>query len=230
MNVKVIIVENVFSRNRISVIPKIDETFEVMKEDKIGPESIEYLNNKKMRNKIKYVAILLLNLNLIMISCQSKSEKVDLTIVQESYANIVTGKQANQLRYRDYVDHLHSRIVLQGNQIQEKWQPFKNNSKLDYMDVYFNKEKIIGFKGFFAGSKNNSDEMYKDILKKISSDKEYQQIELKNEDSNIVRSEWESKEMIIGVKYEKVNKSIALTAVNKNEIPYFFDKIFIVSF
>ncbi len=183
-----------------------------------------------MRNKIKYVAILLLNLNLIMISCQSKSEKVDLTIVQESYANIVTGKQANQLRYRDYVDHLHSRIVLQGNQIQEKWQPFKNNSKLDYMDVYFNKEKIIGFKGFFAGSKNNSDEMYKDILKKISSDKEYQQIELKNEDSNIVRSEWESKEMIIGVKYEKVNKSIALTAVNKNEIPYFFDKIFYSEF
>ncbi|WP_336959684.1 hypothetical protein [Chryseobacterium contaminans] len=47
LNVKVVIVENVFSRNRISVIPKIDETFEVMKEDKIGPESIEYLNNKK---------------------------------------------------------------------------------------------------------------------------------------------------------------------------------------
>ncbi|WP_336959686.1 hypothetical protein [Chryseobacterium contaminans] len=183
-----------------------------------------------MRNKIKYIAILLLNLNLIMISCQSKSEKVDLNIVQESYVNLANGKQANQLRYRDYIDDLHSRIVLQGKQIQEKWQPFKNNGKLDYMDVYFNKEKIIGFKGYFADSKNNSDEIYKDILKKISSDKEYQEIELKNEDSNIVRNEWESKEMIVGVKYEKVNKSIALIAVNKNELPYFFDKIFYSEF
>ncbi|HCM36072.1 hypothetical protein [Chryseobacterium sp.] len=47
LNVKVVIIENVFSRNKLSVIPKIDETFEVMKEDKICPESIEYLNNKK---------------------------------------------------------------------------------------------------------------------------------------------------------------------------------------
>lgn len=45
LNVKVVIVENVFSRNKISVIPKIDETFEVLKEDKICPDNIEYLNN-----------------------------------------------------------------------------------------------------------------------------------------------------------------------------------------
>ena len=45
LNVKVVIVENVFSRNRISVIPKIDETFEILKEDKICPDNTEYLNN-----------------------------------------------------------------------------------------------------------------------------------------------------------------------------------------
>lgn len=51
LNVKVVIVENVFSRNRISVIPKIDETFEVLKEDKICPDHTEYLNNNENENK-----------------------------------------------------------------------------------------------------------------------------------------------------------------------------------
>ncbi|MCX8534120.1 hypothetical protein [Chryseobacterium luquanense] len=50
LNVRVVIVENVFSRRKISVIPKIDETFEILKENQIGPEKIEYLNNKKDEN------------------------------------------------------------------------------------------------------------------------------------------------------------------------------------
>lgn len=45
LNVKVVIVENVFRRNKISVVPKIEETFEILKEDKICPDSIEYLKN-----------------------------------------------------------------------------------------------------------------------------------------------------------------------------------------
>nr|WP_132399625.1 hypothetical protein [uncultured Pedobacter sp.] len=46
LNVKVVITENVFRRRKISVIPKIDETFEVLKENPICPETKEYLNNK----------------------------------------------------------------------------------------------------------------------------------------------------------------------------------------
>lgn len=50
LNVKVVIIENVFSRRKISVIPKIDETFEVLKENPICPETIEYLKNDKKKN------------------------------------------------------------------------------------------------------------------------------------------------------------------------------------
>jgi len=47
---KVVIIENVFSRRKISVIPKIDETFEVLKENPICPETTEYLKNDKKKN------------------------------------------------------------------------------------------------------------------------------------------------------------------------------------
>lgn len=184
-----------------------------------------------MKSKMKYIILILLNLSLMMVSCQSKSDKVNLSILAEPYQNMVKDKQINPLRYRDYVDDLHNRVVLQENQIQEKWQPFKISNKLDYMDVYFNKEKIIGFKGYFEeGAKNNADEIYKALIKNISNDKDYSQIELKNHDSNILMNEWESKENILGIKYEKVNKSIAIIVVNKNELHHFFDKVFYSEF
>ncbi|MGE8554411.1 MAG: hypothetical protein ACN6OB_10840 [Chryseobacterium jejuense] len=173
--------------------------------------------------KIKYTLIILF-LNLMMISCQSKSEQTDLNILQEP-KSVFTNK-TYPLRYHNYTDEVHSRIVLQGAQIQEKWQPFKDY-KLDYMDVYFGKERIIGFKGYLeVDVKNNSDKTYQDLVKQISADKNYQQIELKKDDPNVVTNEWESKELILGLKYERINKSIALTAVHKSELPHFFDKVF----
>ncbi|BAP30680.1 valyl-tRNA synthetase [Chryseobacterium sp. StRB126] len=178
--------------------------------------------------KIKYTLIILF-LNLMMISCQSKSEQTDLNILQEP-KSVFTNK-TYPLRYHNFTDEIHSRIVLQGAQIQEKWQPFKDY-KFDYMDVYCNKEKIIGFKGYLVETsvKNNSDKAYQDIVRHISTDKNYHQIELKDDDPNVVTYEWESKELILGLKYEKLNKSMVVIAVYKNELPYFLDKIFYSEF
>ncbi|SDI19614.1 hypothetical protein [Chryseobacterium jejuense] len=174
--------------------------------------------------KIKYTFIILF-LNLMMISCQSKSEQTDLNILQEP-KSVFTNK-TYPLRYHNYTDEVHRRIVLQGTQIQEKWQPFKDH-KLDYMDVYCNKERIIGFKGYLVetDAENNRDKVYQDLVRRISADKSYHQIELKNDDPNVVTHEWESKELILGLKYERINKSIALIAVYKSELPHFFDKVF----
>lgn len=178
--------------------------------------------------KIKYTLIILF-LNLMMISCQLKSEQTDLNILQEP-KSVFTNK-TYPLRYHNYTDEVHSRTVLQGSQIQEKWQPFKDY-KLEYMDVYFGKERIIGFKGYLVETdvKNNGDKVYQDLARHISTDKNYHQIELKNDDPDIITHEWESKELILGLKYEKVNKSMVVIAVYKNELPYFLDKIFYSEF
>lgn len=169
--------------------------------------------------------------NLINISCQSKIEKIDLNIIKESYEDIAKGHKVYNLRYNNYIDSLHSRIVLQGVQIQEKWQPF-NNEKLEYMDVYFNKEnEIIGFKGYFENNfRNNTEGSYKNILKQISNDADFWQIKLKNDDPYILVNEWESKQMILGLEYKKGSKGFVLTIINKSELPSFFDKIFYSEF
>lgn len=183
-----------------------------------------------MKRKIKYL-LFILNLNLIMISCQTKSTNVNLDILKEPYQSLVTDKKVYQLRYRDYTDSLHTRIVLKDTQIKENWQVFKNDLQFDYMDVYFNKEKVIGFKGFIPNSsKNNWDNIYKNIVKKISDDKNYTLIDIKNNDTNILYNEWESTNVILGLKYEKVNTSIALIVINKNELSNFSDKIFYSEF
>ncbi|WP_129058288.1 MULTISPECIES: hypothetical protein [unclassified Chryseobacterium] len=178
--------------------------------------------------KIKYTFIILF-LNLMMASCQSKSEQTELSILQEPKS--IFNNKEYPLRYHNYTDDVHSRIVLQGTQIQEKWQLFKD-FKFDYMDVYCNKERIIGFKGYVAetDAKNNRDKAYQDLVRRISADKNYDQIELKNDDPNVVTHEWESKELILGLKYERINKSIALIAIRKNELSYFSDKIFYSEF
>lgn len=178
--------------------------------------------------KIKYTVIILF-LNLMMISCQSKSEQTELSILQEPKS--IFNNKEYPLRYHNYTDDVHSRIVLQDTQIQEKWQPFKD-FKLDYMDVYCNKERIIGFKGYLVENdvKNNSDKAYQDLVKRVSADKNYHQIELKNHDPDVVTHEWESKELILGLKYERINKSIALIAIRKSELSYFSDKIFYSEF
>ncbi|WP_419487607.1 hypothetical protein [Chryseobacterium bernardetii] len=171
--------------------------------------------------KIKYTFIILF-LNLIMISCQSASEQVKLDILHEPKS--VFNNKAYPLRYHHYTADIHSRIVLQETQIQEKWQSFKEY-KIDYMDVYFNKEKIIGYKGYLPiGSDGNK--IYKSLLKKVSEDKDYHPVELKNNDQDILMNEWESKEIILGLKYENNGRNIALIVVNKNELPYFYDQVF----
>ena len=100
---------------------------------------------------------------------------------------------------------------------------------MDYMDVYFNKENVIGFKGYLPVG-NDGNKNYKDFFEIMSENKTYDPVELKNEDSNIIMNEWESKEQIVGLKHEKINKSIAVIVVNKKELPYFFDQVFYSEF
>lgn len=177
---------------------------------------------------MKSILFLLCLINLITVSCQSKEEKINLNILEEPSQNIIANKQLYPLKYHSFIDTLHNRVVLQEDFIQDKWQPFKNEDfKLDYMDVYFSKEKTIGFKGYLeAKSKNNSDEIYKNLCNFISSNKNFKHIDLINNDKSVIYSEWESNNIIIGAKYEKPNKSIALVTIYKNVLPSFYDKIF----
>lgn len=168
----------------------------------------------------------------MMISCQSKSEKVKMNILNEPSRNVIGNKQTYPLKYHSFIYSLHSRVVLQENYIQERWQPFKDeNLKLGYMDVYFNKEKVIGFKGSFENKfKYNSDELYKNLQNLISSDKNFKQIDLDNNDEFILSNEWESNNIVLGIRYEKANKYITLAIIYKNELPTFYDKIFYSEF
>lgn len=162
--------------------------------------------------KMKF-GLITLFLNLIMIFSQLKSEQPELDILREPKS--VFNNKTYPLRYHDYTDDIHSRIVLQGTQIHEKWQPFKE----------YKKEKIIGYKGYLpVGSDGNK--IYKSLLKKISEDKNYHLVDLKNDDQNILMNEWESGEIIGGLKYENKSKNIALIVVDKNELPYFTDQVF----
>lgn len=177
--------------------------------------------------KLKW-SLLLIFLNIMMISCQSNSNEINLNILNETSKNVIGNKKTYPLKYYSFTDSLHSRVVLQENYIQDKWQPFKDESfKLGYMDIYFNKEKVVGFKGSLENKfKNNSDELYKNLQNLISSDKNFKQIDLNNNDEFILINEWESNNIVLGIRYEKPNKYINLIVVYKNELPTFYDKIF----
>ena len=164
----------------------------------------------------------------MMISCQSKSHEINLGILEEPSQSIIGNKKVYPLRYYSFIDTLHTRVVLQENYIQDKWQPFKDeNLKLGYMDVYFNKEKVIGFKGSFeTNSKRDAESLYKKALISISEDKDYKQVGLVSDDPFIMINEWESNELILGIQYETGSKQFAILAIYKDELPTFYDKIF----
>jgi len=166
------------------------------------------------------------------ISCQSKSEDINLSILNEPSKNVIGSKETYPLKYRDFVDSLHTRVVLQENNIQDKWQPFVNNElKLNYMDVYFNNESVIGFKGYIeAKSKNDTENLYRNIFKYISDDKTYKTINLINNDPNLLINEWETKDKLLGIQYEKGSKQFAVLLILKSELPTFYDKIFYSEF
>lgn len=118
--------------------------------------------------KFKYLLFLLSLVNLMTVSCQSKSKEIHLNILNESSKNVIGNKQIYHLKYRDFVDSLHTRVVLQENYIQEKWQPFVNNElKLNYMDVYFNNESVIGFKGYIEANSKTILKIYTEIFLNI---------------------------------------------------------------
>lgn len=166
-----------------------------------------------------------------MISCQSKSNGVDLDVSQVPYQNVIANKTIYPLRYGEYKDPLHSRIVLKNDEIKENWQPFKQDFHVDYMDVYFEKQKTIGFKGYLSNSsKMNWDNIYAELVQKISNDKNYKSIELKNNDSNVLINEWENSDVIVGLIYEKVNQSIAILLIKKSALKDFYDKVFYSEF
>ena len=179
------------------------------------------------RMKIK-CSLLIIVFNIMMISCQSKSHEINLGILEEPSQSIIGNKKVYPLRYHSFIDSLHYRVVLQENYIQEKWQPFKDeNLKLGYIDVYFNKEKVIGFKGYFeTNSKRDAESLYKKALIRISEDKDYKQVGLVNDDTYIMINEWESNDLILGIQYEKGSKQFAILAIYKNELSTFYDKIF----
>lgn len=182
----------------------------------------------KIKMKIKSILFLLCLINLITVSCQSKSEKINLKILNEPSRDVIGNKQTYPLKYYSFIDSLHSRVVLQENYIQDKWQPFKDeNFKLGYLDVYFNKEKVVGFKGYFeTNSKRDAESLYKKALVHISEDKDYKQIGLINNYPYILIDEWESNELILGIQYETGSQQFAILAIYKNELPTFYDKIF----
>ena len=181
--------------------------------------------------KNKCIMFLFIIINLTNISCQSKSDKIDLNIMQETYENIIKDHQTYFLRYNNYVDSTYHRVVIREEEIHKKWQPF-NDAKLKYMDVYFNKKnEAIGFKGFIKeNSKNNAEDLYKLISRRISNNNDFWPIKLNVNDTHILIDEWESKEMVIGVEYEIGSKQFAMTAVKKDELTSFYDQIFDIEF
>lgn len=74
--------------------------------------------------KIK-CSLFIIVFSITMISCQSKSEKINLKILNEPSRNVIGNKKTYPLKYYSFTDSLHSRVVLQENYIQDKWQPFK---------------------------------------------------------------------------------------------------------
>ncbi|MBD8083104.1 hypothetical protein [Chryseobacterium caseinilyticum] len=178
--------------------------------------------------KIKSILFLLCLINLTTVSCQSKSEKVNLNILNEPSRNVIGNKQTYPLKYYSFIDSLHSRVVLQENYIQDKWQLFKDkNFKLGYMDVYFNKENVVGFKGYLeTDSKRDAEALYKKALIYISEDENYKQIDLVYDDPSIMINEWEFNDFILGIQYETGSKQFAVLAIYKNELSTFYDKIF----
>lgn len=180
-------------------------------------------------NHLQYIFALIF-LNVILISCQNKTEQLNLNILKETKDSLISTKSIYYLKYGTHTDSLHTRIVLKENEIREKWQPFKNKFVVDYMDVYFSEEKSIGFKAFFKKTSGNKEEEFTEISKIISKIKGSRKIKLMNDDDNILINEWEIGNEIIGLKYEKPNSSIAIMCIEKVELQSFSDKIFYSEF
>lgn len=169
--------------------------------------------------------LILLYFNLIMVGCQSKANKIDLSIFNESNERLILNKKKYQLESYNFVDSLHSRIVLKNNDIKTDWQPFKNEILLDYMDLYFNQTDLIGYKGTVSRSEN-SEELFNKLVKTIENNRAIKKIEIRNTDSNILYKEWELNDKIIGLKYEKPNNSTFIIIIKKNEVATFYNSIF----
>lgn len=103
--------------------------------------------------------------------------------------------------------------------------------KLNYIDVYFNNESVIGFKGTSeTKAKNNSDKIFKRLNNYIASNKNFKLIKLSNNDKSVLNNEYESNDIIIGIRYEKLNKYITIMSIYKKESLTFYDKIFYSEF
>lgn len=61
-----------------------------------------------MKTKLSPYYFLLCLINLITFSCQSKSEKINLNILDQRSQNIIGNKQVFPLRYHSFVDTLHT--------------------------------------------------------------------------------------------------------------------------
>ncbi|MBF8458027.1 hypothetical protein IV494_12645 [Kaistella sp. G5-32] len=176
---------------------------------------------------------LLLGIFSIIVSCNGQTkEEINLHILNEPYNFLTKNKEVYNLRYYTYTDTLHSRIVLNEENIKAGWQPFTNGVKLDYFDLYFNENnKVIGFKGWAAESPGNiTENNIKSIFDMFNKRSDYTPIKLNNKDAYFSENEWESKDYIIGIQNDKLNRSLCFIIINRNEIKKFYAEIFYAEF
>ena len=177
--------------------------------------------------------LLLLGIFLFIESCNGqKREDINLNILKEPYNILTKNRGVYNLKYYSYSDPLHTRIVLKEENIKAEWQPFENGIKLDYFDLYFNESnEVIGFKGWADKSPDNITSIrINSIIDVFNSRSEYLPIKLKNKDEYFSEYEWDSKDFIIGVQHDSLNKSFCIILINKDEISKFYDEVFYMEF
>lgn len=154
------------------------------------------MSENQMKKLILFITILL-----FLNSCNGQENKsVNLDILNQKYNSLTKNKQVYNLRYHSYLDQLHTRIVLTKENIKSEWQPLTNGVTLDVIDLYFNESKeIIGLKSTNDITENH----YQSILKLFDNQSNYTRIKLNNKDPDFIENEWESKNYIIGIQYDK---------------------------
>lgn len=179
---------------------------------------------EKQTKKLIFFIIILSFFN----SCSGQENKsINTDILDQEYNSLTKNKKVYNLRYHSYSDQLHTRIVLTKENIKPEWQPFTNGVTLDLIGLYFNESKeIIGLKSI----SDITEDQYRSILKLFGDRSNYTPIKLNNKDADLIENEWESKDHIIGIQYDKLNQSLSFMLINKDEIKKIYAEIFYTEF
>lgn len=178
-----------------------------------------------------YKDLLFLVLVTNFLSCQN----TDFGIINMTYDDLnINAKEKLKkydLRHYDFIDSSHYRIVITPEKLKDNSILFFNNIEMQYMDIYFKDNNVIGFKGYV--NEQYEDKMlsvYKDLNQAFNKDFK-QEIELQKSIEEKPR-EWESNELIIGMLYSelKQTKSLCILAIKKDELKNMYDQIFYSEF